>query len=170
MSNACRWTCEPARGGHSVSTGWLPLWQTQDKRGQTTYCLAPMDRAVFPFMQHLQGSVPLIPHMSRAVFPLIPHMSRAVFPLMPPSRRAVFPLCHTLAGPCSPYATHLRDHVPLMPPLAGPCSLYATHWRARVPPMPPSRRAVFPLCHTLVSRIPLMPLTSKVVFPPYATH
>ena len=103
-----------------------------------------------------------------------------------------FPLCHRLAGPCFPYATHLRGRVTLMPHTHRAVFPSCHHLQGHVPLMPHTRGPAFPLCHHLagpcflyathswavfplchsLARLcsPFMPLTSKVVFPPYATH
>ena len=90
----------------------------------------------------------------------------------------MLPLCDTLAGPCSPLATHLQGHVTLMPHTC----------RAVFPSCPHTCRAMFPSCHTCAGpcsplahtlagpcsprathRVTLMPHTCRAVFP-YATH
>ena len=114
------------------------------------------------------------------------HFGQGRAPLRPYTCRAVFPSCHTLAGSCSPHATHLQGRVPLMPhtyrsvfpschTLAGSCSPHATHLQGRVPLVPHTCRAVFPSHHTLAGpcfpltthlqgRVPLMPHTCRDIW------
>ena len=154
MSNACRWTCEPARGGHSSS--WLCCtWIAQVQCG-------------FPCDGHKTSGVklPIAELLWTGSCSPLCDTCRAVFPLYHTRPGPCFPLWHCLAGPCFSYATHLRGRVPLMPHTCGAMFPSCHHLQGHVPLMPHTCGPVFPLCHTLVSRIPLMPLTSKVVFPP----
>ena len=154
MSNACRWTCEPARGGHSSS--WLCCtWIAQVQCG-------------FPCDGHKTSGVklPIAELLWTGSYSPLCDTCRAVFPLYHTRPGPCFPLWHRLAGPCFSYATHLRGRVPLMPHTCGAMFPSCHHLQGHVPLMPHTCGPVFPLCHTLVSRIPLMPLTSKVVFPP----
>ena len=158
MSNACRWMCEPARGGHSSS--WLCCtWIAQAQCG-------------FPCDGHKTSGVklPIAELLWTGSCSPLCDTCRAVFPLYHTRPRPCFPLWHRLAGPCFSYATHLRGRVPLCHTLAGPCSPHAT-----------TCRAMFPLCHTLVGPcspyathswavFPLCHSLARLCSPPYATH